>query len=44
LWGARALPAREVPAKTTRARRRTPLIEPDRFIELAGTYIGRGSS
>src|SRR5205823_372877 len=26
LWGARALPAREVPAKTTRARRRTPLI------------------
>jgi hypothetical protein len=26
----------------TRARRSTPLIEPDRFIELARTYIGWG--
>src|SRR6266516_288152 len=42
LWGGRVLPAREVPAKSTRARNSTPLIEPDRFIELAGTYIVRG--
>ena len=42
LWGGRILPAREVPAKSTRARSSTPLIEPDRFIALAGTYIGRG--
>ena len=33
LWGGRILPAREVPAKSTRARSSTPLIEPDRFIE-----------
>src|SRR5207302_2702690 len=42
LWGARVLPAREVPAKSTSARRSTALIEPDCFIELARTYIGQG--
>jgi len=39
LWGARALPARELPAKSTRVRRSTEPIEPDRFIELAGAYL-----